>query len=98
MARDDAKSLALSDQAIALAHDRLWLYTNLADALTLLGGADEARAIYLEDRGKMANASTPWEDGVKGDFAALRKAGIANPLMAKIQAGFAKPALSERSK
>ena len=92
MAKDYAKSLALSDEAITLAPDQLWLYANRAHALMLLGHIDEARAIYLTYRGKMANASTPWEQGVEGDFAALRKAGVSNPLMDEIEADFAKPA------
>jgi tetratricopeptide (TPR) repeat protein len=96
--KDYAKALVLSDEAIALAPDELWLQTNHAHALMLLGRRDEARAIYLKYRGKMIHSSTLWEQAVKGDFAALRKAGISDPLMNKIEADFAKPNLPIRSK
>ncbi len=93
MVKDFAEALALSDEAIALAPGQLWLYTNRADALMLLGRSDEARAIYLEFRGKMSNPPTLWERDVESDFTALRKAGISNPLMDEIEADFAKPAV-----
>ncbi len=57
----------------------------------LLGRADEARTVYLQYRGKIAQPGQPWEQAVEGDFAALRKAGITNPLMDEIEADFAKP-------
>jgi tetratricopeptide (TPR) repeat protein len=93
LAKGYAKSLALSDEAIAIAPDQLWLYTNRAHALMLLGRTDEARAIYLEYRSKMEQDGKPWEHAITGDFAALRAEGITNPLMDEIEADFAKPAV-----
>jgi tetratricopeptide (TPR) repeat protein len=98
LVKDYAKALALSDEAIALAPNMVSLYTNRADALMLLGRADEARAVYLTYRGKTDDAGTLWEQDVEGDFAALRKVGVSNPLMDEIEADFAKPALPTPSK
>jgi len=40
----------------------------------------------------------PWEENVKGDSAALPKAGIADPLTDEIEADFAEPLVSVHSK
>jgi WD40 repeat protein/tetratricopeptide (TPR) repeat protein len=47
-----APALAAADEAIKLAPDQTWLYTNRAHALMLLGRTEEARAVYLAHRGK----------------------------------------------
>ncbi len=86
------EALSFADEAIALSPDTLWLYTNRADALMLLGRTDEARALYLAHRGQTPADGQSWEEDVKGDFDALRKAGITNPLMDKIEADFSRPA------
>ena len=57
----------------------------------MLGRTDESRSLYLGNRGKIASGSMSWEDAVESDFAALRKAGVAKPLMEDVEAEFAKP-------
>jgi TPR repeat protein len=81
-------ALDASIYAIALAPDQLWLQTNRADALMMLGRLDEARAIYLGNRGKKDAGDKSWIADVLGDFASLRKKGYSSPLMAEIEAAF----------
>jgi hypothetical protein len=85
--RDFSTSLAASDQAISVAPDLIWLYTNRAHALMFLGRTDEARALYMKYRGQK-DSDGPWEAAVLGDFAELRKAGLTNPLMDAIEKAF----------
>jgi hypothetical protein len=54
-----------------------------------LGQTSEARRIYLAYRGKPLQGKT-WEAIIKEDFGKLRNAGNSNPLMAEIEAAFAK--------
>ena len=90
LARDFATALAAADQAISLAPDQIWLYTNRAHALMFLGRIDEARALYLKYRGqKNVQEGKSWEAVVLEDFAELRKAGVTNPLMDEIEKQFA---------
>ena len=51
-ARDFAKALAVSERAHQLAPDDLLIETNRAHALMFLGRTGEARALYLDHRGK----------------------------------------------
>jgi tetratricopeptide (TPR) repeat protein len=89
LARDFTKALAAADQAISLAPDKMWLYTNRAHALMFLGRIDEARALYLKYRGqKDVQDGKSWEAVVLEDFADLRKAGLTNPLMDEIEKQF----------
>ena len=85
---DVAGALTMSDDAVALAPDLVWLQTNRAHALMMLGRTDEARAIYLRYRGQIANDGKPWEIVVREDFAEMRTAGLAHPLMDEIEAAF----------
>ena len=85
-------ALSFADEAVALAPDELWLYTNSALALMLLGRTGEARALYLAHRGQSLADGQSWEEAVKGDFDALRKRGVVNPLMSEIEADFGRPA------
>jgi tetratricopeptide (TPR) repeat protein len=91
-ARKFEKSLDTSDRAIAAAPSLVWLYTNRAHALMFLGRVDDARALYLAHRGEKTQDDDGdiWEDAISKDFAALRKAGLANPLMDEIERAFAK--------
>ena len=90
LARDFAHALEAIDQTIALAPDKIWLYTNRAHALMFLGRIDEARALYLQFRGeRRVQKDKSWETIIREDFADLRKAGLANPLMDEIEARFA---------
>ena len=85
-------ALALADKAVEIAPDELWIQANRADALMMLGRTDEARTIYLAYRGKIAQDQTLLEPAVEDDFKMLRKLGATSPLMAEIEADFAKPA------
>ena len=50
-----------------------------------LGRTDEARAIYLQYRGKTnVVGEKSWETLVLDDFAELRKTGLTHPLMDEI--------------
>jgi hypothetical protein len=75
IARNFVTALEAADQAISLAPDKLWLYTNRAHALMFLGRADEARTIYLRFRGQSdAGHKKLWEVLNVEDFAEFRKA------------------------
>ena len=80
------KALDTANLSIGLAPEVVWLRSNRADALMMLGKTNEARAIYLRFRGmKDAGNGQSWNDGVLSDFAALRKKGLSSPLMAEIE-------------
>ena len=51
LARNFVEALEAADQAISLAPEKIWLYTNRAHALMFLDRVDEARALYLKYRG-----------------------------------------------
>jgi eukaryotic-like serine/threonine-protein kinase len=88
-AHDFAKALQAADQAISLAPDQIWIYTNRAHALMFLNRTDEARALYLKYRDqKDVQAGKSWPTVILDDFAELRKAGLSNPLMDEIEKGF----------
>jgi tetratricopeptide (TPR) repeat protein len=90
LARDFNKALSVADQAIALAPNETWLYTNRAHALMFLGRVDEARTLYLQNRGAQnVQEEKSWERVILEDFAELRKAGLTYPLMDEIEAKFA---------
>jgi tetratricopeptide (TPR) repeat protein len=89
LAHDFATALEATDEAISLAPDNIWLYTNRAHALMFLGRVDEARALYLQYRGtKNVLGEKSWELAILDDFADLRKAGLTNPLMDEIEKQF----------
>jgi tetratricopeptide (TPR) repeat protein len=92
LARDFARALDAADQVISLAPDQIWLYANRAHALMFLGRVGEARAVYLKYRAqKIDQNGKSWEAAVLEDFAELRKAGLANPLMDEIEKLFEAP-------
>jgi hypothetical protein len=78
--------LEAADQAISLAPNKTWLYTNRAHALMFAGSTEEARSLYLKYRGKkdVWNGKS-WETAILEDFAEFRKAGLTNPLMDEIE-------------
>ena len=83
-------ALEAADQAISLAPDQIWLYTNRAHALMFLNRVDEARALYLKNRGQQkVDGDKSWEAAILGDFAEFQKAGLTHPLMQEIQKQFA---------
>jgi hypothetical protein len=65
------------------------IYTNRAHALMFLGRVEEARALYLQYRGrKNVLGEKPWDAIVLEDFAELRQAGLTHPLMDEIEKAF----------
>jgi tetratricopeptide (TPR) repeat protein len=89
-ARNFATALEVADQAIALAPDLIFVHANRAHALLFLGRVEEARALYLQYRGrKNVVDEKSWEAHVLEDFAGLRQSGLAHPLMHQIEKQFA---------
>ena len=86
LSRDFGLALAASDQAIAVEPDAIWIYANRAHALMFLGRVDEARATYLQYRGrqKVVDEKT-WEAAVLEDFAEFRRGDLTHPLMDEIE-------------
>ena len=86
-ARDFAKALAVSERAHQLTPDDLMIETNRAHALMFLGRTGEARALYLNNRGKptSVDGGKIWNAAITDDFAEMRKAGITHPMMAEIE-------------
>jgi len=86
-ARDYAKALAASDRALSLNTDDLAIVTNRAHALMFLGRTDEARALYLVNKGKKVASmdNKAWEAVIADDFAEFRKAALTHPLMSEIE-------------
>ncbi|HTU56142.1 MAG TPA: hypothetical protein VMF62_19415 [Acetobacteraceae bacterium] len=67
----------------------LWLQTNKADALMMLGQTDAARAIYLKYAdNRNDGVRKAWHADVEEDFQHLRQAGYSSKLMAEIEADF----------
>jgi len=52
-----------------------------------LGRTGEARALYLDNRGKPTSldGGKVWNAAITDDFAEMRKAGITHPMMAEIE-------------
>jgi tetratricopeptide (TPR) repeat protein len=89
LAREFAKALDAADQALALTSDSVWFNLVRAHALMFLGRPDEARAVYLQYRGrKNVVGDKSWDAAVRQNFAELRKAGLSNPLMDQIEQEF----------
>src|SRR5262249_22492224 len=77
LAHNFATALEAVDQAISLAPDKVWLYTNRAHALMFLDRIDEARALYLKyRRHQNVEGDKSWETVILADFAELQKAGL----------------------
>jgi hypothetical protein len=88
---DASAALAAADRSLAILPGDTWLHVNRAHALLFLDRVEEARAIYLKYRGTPnVIGSSSWEEIVIGDFADLRKAGLARPLMDEIEKEFSK--------
>lgn len=78
------RGLAESRKAIALLPAKLDYQINYAHALLFNGQTDEARAIYLGNRGKTISNGQSWESILLEDFAALEKAGSKHDAMTAI--------------
>jgi tetratricopeptide (TPR) repeat protein len=89
LARKLVMALEAADQAISLAPEKIWLYSNRAHALMFLDRVDEARALYLKYRGQQnVQDDKSWETVILEDFAELQKAGLTHPLMQEIEKVF----------
>jgi len=88
LAHEPARALAAAERALALDSSQVWIEGNRAHALMYLGRSDEARALFLLHKGKLVSADDdkPWRQVIGEDFAVLRKAGLAHPMMAEIEA------------
>ena len=93
---DDSTALAAAEEGLRLNPDEahsLTLQTNKAHALMFLGRTEEARPLYLANRGKPLGSST-WDRTIADDFEALRKQGRTNPLMDEVLQAFQEAKLS----
>jgi hypothetical protein len=84
-AREFGQALAASERGRALAPDKLWIATIRAHALMFLGRAEEARAAYLENKGKEVAGQGVWDEVVLKEFAEFEKRGLTHPQMAEIR-------------
>lgn len=86
-ARDFAGALATTDAAMKIDPSDLYVATNRAHALLLLGRTQEADAIYLGNRGKKmeTDSDSTWEQTVLKDFDDLEAVGIANPEIPRLR-------------
>jgi tetratricopeptide (TPR) repeat protein len=89
LARDFPKALEAADLVISASPGTTLLHMYRARALMFLGRVEEARTLYLRYRHE-ANVQNgkSWETLVLEDFAELRKAGLAHPLMDDIDKQF----------
>ena len=71
-----SEALDSAQRATAQAPDLLWIKANLAHALLFSGRADEAKQIYLANKGKLLRENTLWEAQIHKDFDIFRKAGL----------------------
>lgn len=82
-AGQDKEALAVAEEALQLSPGELSIMTNKAHALMYLGRTDEALRIYLEHKGKPLGSKT-WDESIAADFAELKAAGRAHPLMDRV--------------
>jgi tetratricopeptide (TPR) repeat protein len=85
LARSFSQALNVAEEAIALAPEKIWLYTNRAHALMFLGRTDQARTLYLKYRSQQkVEGDKSWKAVILEEFAELQKAGLRHPLMVEI--------------
>jgi hypothetical protein len=87
LARDFTKALTVAEHARGLSPDNLDIEADRAYALMFLGRGDESEAIYLAHKGQSMSDQNRklWERVIAKDFAELRKAGLARPMMGEIE-------------
>ncbi len=78
-------ALRSAEEAIAIDPNALLYKPNRAHALMYLGRSGEARAAYTEHRGARVSDTVTWQGVIKGDFEALRTAGLEHPAMVAIE-------------
>ncbi len=81
------EALTAANRAHTLLPGDLVIETNRAHALMFLGHREECEALYLAYKGKPAagQGDALWERVIAADFAELRKAGLAHPMMDEIE-------------
>ncbi len=85
-ARDFKGALSAANRAIALDPGYLVAATNKAHALMFLGRKEEARALYLKNRGRRVEAlGKSWEEAILGDFAEFERRGLKHHDMVAIK-------------
>ena len=86
LTRDFDEALAVTERALALAPDLLWIELNRAHALLFIGRLDEAQALYVAHTGKQTSKDDDriWEDVIADDFEVLRTAGLDHAAFAEI--------------
>jgi hypothetical protein len=77
--------LAASERCLALIKGHLTAEASRAHALMFLGRSEEAKALYLQYKGKRFFSGKLWEWVIAEDFAAFRKAGLIHPMMAEFE-------------
>ena len=90
-ARNFAAALAAAERALSIAPALFWIETNRAHAMMFLDRIDDARAIYLGNRGREIAGQGPWEKVIVADFAEFRRMKMNHPLMVEIERAFAAP-------
>ena len=89
VARNFVRALESADQAVSLAPEKIWIYSNRAHALMFLDRTDEARTVYLKYRSvKNVRGDRSWDIMILEGFAELRKVGLVHPLMDEIEKTF----------
>jgi tetratricopeptide (TPR) repeat protein len=81
-------ALECAEETIDLVPDHLALETIRAQAMMFFDRVDDARAIFLQYRGRTIGSKL-WENAVLDDFTAHRAAGRTRPLMDEIEELFA---------
>jgi TPR repeat protein len=87
LAREFTRALTAADRAHALLPDDLSIEINRAHALMFLEHQEDAKALYLGNKGKPVSEQDNklWEHAIVEDFTKLRKAGLTHPMMADIE-------------
>jgi hypothetical protein len=87
LAKDFTKALTIAERAHSIVPGDLSVETNRAHALMFLHRGEEAREVYLAHRGKpiAEQDNKLWERVIVDNFAELRDAGLADPMMAQIE-------------
>jgi TPR repeat protein len=103
LARDYAQALAAAERALSKdPQSSLFVDALRAQALMLLDRTEEARALFLANKGKtMGNPTDPipvlWEELISDCFVRLRAAGLDHPLMSEVERTFAEVERAERA-
>jgi len=86
-AREFTRALTAANRAHALLPDDVSIETNRAHALMFLEHKEDAKALYLSNKGKPISEQDNklWEHVILEDFAEFRKAGLTHPMMADIE-------------